>query len=757
MDSVGRLAQRLGRRWAGLIACGFLVACGGGEPEPGENGVHLDRWVAAFDAASPSALVLDGGGSLVLDRGWTPEHRVDHLGSSDRRVWAIGGSSRVRFVKPQGLVDLWIDAMAFPPGASDTPQRITVRLGDEVVARATLRSDAWEEVRIPLPDGLVTGRLYELILDFERTTLPRDFYGEGGDERPLAAEVTGIAVVPRGLVEPRKFLAAAGWTERDGLRLPLGGELALPVPGPGHGTVRWGRVRGARRATLQVVVRAPDGQEELLWSESVDESSDRQLEWRSTEPGSRLVFSAQGAAERFVPDQVVTVDLPPDFLATTSSHRAPSSPHVFVYLVDTLRADSLGPYGAAAAHTPALDAFASEGVVYERAQAASAWTLPSVVSLLTGTYADRHGVMKGFEKLGAVEPLASRLERNGYDTVAFSQSFIASEAFGVDRGFGEFWLHDQLNDFGQASPLLRRMFLEWFRSRDDERPLFAYLHSVDPHSPYAPIPPYDALAREHPGSLDPKDYGPGFFNRDRRAGETKEIAHLRGLYEGEVRYTDAQFGRFLDLLRRLGLYDDSLIVFVSDHGEEFGDHGAFDHGRTLYREMIEVPLIIRFPRGQWSGERVESPVSLVDLAPTVYELAGIETPPGTFDGRSLTEVLGQPTGPARVVFSQVNPEAGPFAGTVDYQALIGPAMKCIENRLGVDQFGEEQPTWLAFDLTVDAAERIPLPVEASKAERCRRTLERWQERRALDAAQSSPGELVSDEAIDTLRALGYIQ
>ena len=128
--------------------------------------------------------------------------------------------------------------------------------------------------------------------------------------------------------------------------------------------------------------------------------------------------------------------------------------------------------------------------------------------------------------------------------------------------------------------------------------------------------------------------------REPSPGISRELAHLRARYDDEVASTDREFGRFLDLLRFLDLYDSSLIVLLSDHGEELGDHGGFGHGRTLYEEVLHVPLIIKFPGSRWAGRTVDQPVSTLDMVPTLLEVLGVDLAPGEHDGRSLSGLLG---------------------------------------------------------------------------------------------------------------------
>ena len=764
-------------RWISWFLYVTLVSCGYQPDQPAilELGA-VDPYFVALDSGMPSALILEEGGSLLLGSGWSPIDRVPGL-TVDRRVWALGGTSRVNFVKPRGLVDLHIVAQSYPPSGGQEPQMLQVTVDGQELPAVTLEP-SWHAVRIPLPESLLDDHFYSMKLEFSQVMSPMEYEG-ASDARPLAAQVTELAVVPRNLTDPGDFLRQSQLTADNKLTLPVGGALTVPLPEAAEGRLTLGKVSGCRSCTLRIETVQFEKDPVLLFESSASKASKQSISWQSAEIGSSsLWIRVQQLEDGFDSEKTLTIDLPKGFLTVESPKPFVESkepirtageeafeavisegpPHVFVYLVDTLRADSIGVYGASSVHSPRIDLFAADAVVYTRAVAASAWTLPSIVSLLTGVYADRHGIMKGYEKLTAVPPLASRLEERGYDTVGLSQSFIASPAFGVHRGFGDFLINDQLNSHSLRSPRVRRMLLEWLRSRNDRRPVFAYIHTVDPHGPYDPPEGYRQLAEENPGTLEKQSYSSMAFNAENRAEETTEIAHLRALYEGEVQYTDEQFGRFLDLLKGLGLYHSSLIVLVADHGEEFGDHGGFDHGRTLYQEMIRVPLIVKFPKSEGAGTRVSSPVSLVDLAPTIFDLAGWDIADSLFDGPSLRVPLSKESSGRRIVLSQVSPEASDTAVKVDYDALITSDFKCIENRDRVDQFGYPAPSWEVYDLVKDPREKAPLAESDPLSLRCQAALRRYRaQRQQTFVAPSKDREAVSPETLETLRSLGYIQ
>lgn len=293
-------------------------------------------------------------------------------------------------------------------------------------------------------------------------------------------------------------------------------------------------------------------------------------------------------------------------------------PNVLIYLVDTLRADHLGLYGYDQKTSPGLDAWAAGGVVFDRAYAPTSWTRPSVVSLLTGLDAISHGVEDRLDVIpDEVRLLSERLHANGYATFAAVTNPNVLPEWGFARGYERY---DDLDSVGHGTRA--DAVSDFVVGRMDElarrQPFFFYVHVIDPHAPYDPPPPFDTR-------FPPVPALPAKLST--------------GRYDGEVAFVDAQFARIVDALRARGLEDDTMVVFVADHGEEILDHGGFGHGSTLFEEVVRVPLVIRFPGGAHAGRRVEALASLIDVTPTILAALGLPPPPD-LDGRDLTEVLG---------------------------------------------------------------------------------------------------------------------
>jgi arylsulfatase A-like enzyme/Tfp pilus assembly protein PilF len=294
-----------------------------------------------------------------------------------------------------------------------------------------------------------------------------------------------------------------------------------------------------------------------------------------------------------------------------STRTTPVGPIILIS-IDTLRADRLPAYGYTAGRTPAIDALATDGVLFEHAYTHSPQTLPAHTSILSGRLPFEHGVRDnvGFTVKGDEILLPQRLHDLGYATGAFVSSYVLRKQVGLTRGFDMY--DDALPAAAPNRPLgqVQRpgaqttdAAIAWLQQQTSDK-LFLFLHLYEPHTPYAPPPEF--------------------------AGGN--------LYDGEVAYADTLVAHLISTLKTSGRYDNATIILLSDHGEGLGDHGEDEHGMFLYRETIQVPLIVKLPAGASGGRRVAEPVQHIDLVPTLMDLVGHPTQ-GTFRGRSLRPAL----------------------------------------------------------------------------------------------------------------------
>ena len=328
---------------------------------------------------------------------------------------------------------------------------------------------------------------------------------------------------------------------------------------------------------------------------------------------------------------------------------APERTNVIVLLVDALRADHLGCYGYARPTSPAIDALARDSVLFRQTIPASTFTKSSVASLFTGRYPFQHGVYWGNSRenadtitsdvLSARETtLAEVFRAHGYLTAAWVQNSHLRGFMGFAQGFVDY--HDQQGSIDRID----RLFGDWLAGPGRRYPFFTYVHYIDLHDPYRPPPPYDSMFGRYADVYKGVDFSAwGAFLAAVRKGERKltpeEVAQLAAYYDGEIRYVDERIGRLLARLKRLGLYDRSLIVLIADHGDAFYEHGFISHSTTPYEELVHVPLIVKLPGERLAGRVVTPQVRLVDLFPTLLDLTGIAERPDDLAGCSLTPLL----------------------------------------------------------------------------------------------------------------------
>ena len=296
--------------------------------------------------------------------------------------------------------------------------------------------------------------------------------------------------------------------------------------------------------------------------------------------------------------------------------------------VDTLRADHLSAYGYARQTSPNIDAFARRAVQFDWAFSQAPNTLPSQTSILTSLYPSTHLVLHDGDRLApAVVTLAERFQEAGFATGAFIDGGYMKSQFGLDQGFDTYF---DINGGGLA--VGESHIGKWLAEQSQGR-FFLLIHTYDVHTPYAPREPFRSrfladLAAPTPG-FEPTSEALESIRMSQYTAEPRSLAgrdleYARALYDGEVALVDDWFGRFLRQLDDLGLTDSTVVALVSDHGEEFQEHGSVLHEK-LYRTVTHVPLVVRAP-GARNGRRVGETVETIDLAPTLLELAGVAAP-----------------------------------------------------------------------------------------------------------------------------------
>jgi arylsulfatase A-like enzyme len=422
--------------------------------------------------------------------------------------------------------------------------------------------------------------------------------------------------------------------------------------------------------------------------------------------------------------------------------RRPRADSALLVVVDTLRADHLGAYGSEREASPAFDAWAAEGRLFERAWATSPWTLPSVASILTGLEPARHAAgrpmpdagKRTFTALGdGAGTLAEWLTAEGWRTAAIINNPFLHEKFGVARGFESWDYQAASRTRGRRADEAVDAALEWLDGVGD-RPWLLVLHLFDPHLAYDAPEPF--LGRFTDGAPPAARRRPLSWLRHRvkKEGGGPLLGALGGAYDEEILFVDSQLSRLRRGLAERGLADRTLVVLTADHGEELGEHGGFEHGHSVHEEVLRVPLVLVGP-GIEPG-RSAAPVSLVDIVPTVLAALGVEAP-GGLPGTSL---LGEPPASRTLVAERV------LYGRENKAAVRWP-WKAIFTPGADDEVA-------LFDLEADPGERQDLarvrPEVAARLKELLQALERA-------GAQADGGAAALDpETERELRSLGYI-
>jgi len=537
---------------------------------------------------------------------------------------------------------------------------------------------------------------------------------------------------------------------RGALVVPFDSAVHIPVLARPGTVVEIGQVEplGQGRGALEVQLEI-DGAPPRTLAE-VDPTEDRPGRWAlDVEGPARLSLVAREVGVPRVGGGVavgrLTLDWPLESQAIEPRVQGPSNeipPNIVIYLVDTLRADRLGAYGHEGGLSPELDAFAGDGVVFERAIAQSSWTRSAVASLLTGLWPGSHGTTGRRDRLPETAvTLGERLAEAGYETVAVLTNPNVSGNFGFRQGF-EHYIHlPKQADSVQVHDRVRG----WLDKRDADRPFFLYVHTADPHTPYLPPEPYRSriAADAEPVRLTIESQR----KKQQWDPEAETIRQLFALYDAEIAFNDHSFGAMLDLLKTRELYEGAFVTFLSDHGEEFYEHGAWTHGNNLYNETLGIPWVAKFPEGP-RGLRVAGRVQQVDLLPTVLELAGAEVPAG-LDGRSLLPLLNAQQQGSLGAWG----ERPAFA----HLKLDGPLYLAVEEadfKLVQRFVNESRIDTGLFDVASDPLEREDL--SASLPITTEYLVSRLKAKVRAGNALVAEEAIVDEELARELRALGYI-
>jgi arylsulfatase A-like enzyme len=822
--------QRSGLSCAVLVVLSQAVACGGGAgsgPAPisirlvdlfdaksvegaSRAAAPLARIEWRFDASTPS----DGGGKFAATRGWEPGPGVEALSVRDG---SLTGRSTTNFPvlhlerttgldNPDILHAVEI-RMRASDGANVSLQTLpapTVNL-TEVPEQA--RRVPWA-MQSPLQAGDVVQTytitpLQPIVLSRIRHILLRPTDAAGAtiaiESIRLISRKEHLASIPAGLgwqgleeVYQESLVAHAPETMRFIVQLPERPWLDLAV-----GTIEDGPV------TFRVSAR-PQGSTDDRDSVKVDYTVTRPHRWSTVRTDlSRLAgravtisFELQSEAAGALGFWGAPVirqlgGAPPVDQSRAETTTGPPPQGVILIHADTLRRDHLNFYGHSRETAPVMARMAQEGVLFNHALAQASWTKVSTPSIMTGLYPSTHGVREFNDRLpSSATTVAEVYRKAGYATISLSSTAFTGQFTNLHQGFEQ--VHENGSLPGRGTPLsskTSREFVDrligWIESHR-EVPFFAYLHVFDPHHPYEPYSPYNskwgdsARMDEHRKNVaavtklieDPFMKARSLPTRDEviKAGLNPEqyVTQELDWYDGSIRAMDVEFGRLFEQLRRMGLDERTAVVLTSDHGTEFQEHGRFWHGQSVYGELINVPLMVRWPTRLPPGRVIDDLVQSIDIMPTLLGLSGLEAPAGV-QGQSLQPFLAPvPAGQAaprtwpgwnpRPAISERDPTTSdaPPTQTRVSAAIIDGNWKLIHNTTRPPDLAEFE----LFDYYKDPLNKQNVASEHPEVvARLSKAIAGW--RQMATAARIKPDaeatKGLSAEELQRLRSLGYVR
>ncbi|MFC2091224.1 sulfatase [Elusimicrobiota bacterium] len=420
----------------------------------------------------------------------------------------------------------------------------------------------------------------------------------------------------------------------------------------------------------------------------------------------------------------------------------PDTPNIIMILSDTLRKDHLGCYGHKRNTTPNIDLFAENAILIKNAFAQSPSTKPSVASLFTSKYPSQHHVTYNEDSLNlSYMTLAEILKQNKYMTAGFIENSVIDKRFGFSQGFSEWIMDDRRHKVATSEPMTE--FDEKISSWLDKyrgRPFFLYMHYIDPHNPHnAPKPFNNFFSKEYTDRIPNfKGKSPEIIKRHFYKNK-RDLEHLISFYDNEIRYIDSRFGELINKLKKLDILDNSIVIFLSDHGEGFLEHDNFAHSYSVYGELINIPLIIRFPKLS-QKDYTEDHVQHVDIMPTIMHVLKINTDALLFEGRNI---LAESNNKAAIFSEHLRRGWG-----IPQQCIISGNWKLI--------YGLESGDYSLFDIKKDPLdyENI-IGLHSEIADTLKSYLLKW--RTGLTDKKEALKVDLDNEFIEKLKSLGYIK
>jgi arylsulfatase A-like enzyme len=469
--------------------------------------------------------------------------------------------------------------------------------------------------------------------------------------------------------------------------------------------------------------------------------------------------------------RAVVVCLIAGLLCQASGCTRRGGPNILLIVADALRADRLGAYGNRRGLTPFIDSLAARGYVFRNAYAQSSWTNPSVASILTSRFQSQHGIITFESVLADAElTLPEVLKQHSYTTGFFSANGLISKRMGFAQGYDQ-WRSILV----KATDAPRHMWvperaaqingdaLAWLDtlSTSGGAPVFLHMHYMEPHSPYAPSPA--ALAHISDGGEPPnieRANSTAFFG-NLLPLQPDVLQNIRNVYDAEVLSLDAELRTLFGELERRGFLNNAIVIITADHGEEFKEHGFIGHEKTLFEEVLRVPMILVLP-GQTQHVDVDQIVSSIDIAPTLVDLIGGPVPP-SFEGRSWKGTLVRPIASSRFsswfgeeplraptpvpAYSELIklPERDEKRVTPHEHAVVSGSLKLIVGKEGEREY---------YDLKADPGEKNPNALGDAERLELQNTYQQFRTR-AIEHAAPRDTQTLDEDTKERMRALGY--
>ena len=638
---------------------------------------------------------LDANSSLdVLASGWS---EVEKSSGRPARIWSTGSRSELRplFLKVEDrLLRFECEALRYPEHPNQT---LKVTLNDRFIEQFDLSSEGGlEQLQAFLPSSQQVPGENHLSFEYGYHESPSQINPRNSDLRSLAVRFDQIQFMPTRCLSQSDRMKELS-NSSTGLLMPNFTRTSIRQIGPSRwsvffrsstecvfeATLRWQRPIGTLSPDTRVGIelrsegdREPRALLTLNAKELQDTESRRIRIDLSPYAGQLIDLTYVSNVEEVSWDHPTLLGVGEEALfdeyrrsrsLTESIHRNlkkanTDPPPIFIYLIDTLRYEQSVEKFAGRVLMPNLLKLKEQGTTFDLALSHHPSTKPSVASLFTGAVASAVGLREKNACLpDSVPTLAGLLSDAGYFTSCFVTNGFVTHQFNLVHGFEkcDYLPEDETSrDVHQKSWILNKHFLSFLKSHRDPRPLFAYLHATDPHSPYSPKK--QTLKQFNDLSSNSISGAMQTF-RDWRGNKLHltpaDRDHLKLLYRAESFENDSVLGEWLDHLRHVGLFDKSLIIIVADHGEEFLEHGDLEHARTLYPEQLHVPLVVKWPGNRYAGKVISTPVQMTDILPSVLDVAGVPIP-SSFQGIPLRALLEseqfKTEAEKRIIYGEIN-------------------------------------------------------------------------------------------------------